>query len=209
VGHQFFKRLAGRWMEVFYFELERDTPDLASLADAGCKVVHNRVLQISTARDLPRILAAIQSVVSPQDAAKWAGQVPLGVSSAVLAQLKRANCVYPSEASQLALQALRAISFGGANNLAGIEQAASRFFADQISLTEAVFRLPRDGLFGAQELAKNLASQILTRVSSNFQKVQVNNTDGRRKKKDRIRAPRARARRQSSKEIGDALNIAK
>ena len=203
VGHQFFERLAGESARVFQFELEREAPNLGAATDAGSKTVHNRVLQLFVVGDLGRVVAAVNEALRSTPAGNPNATVSADMLGTVVDRLQ--TCLYRDEAQRIAVALLHTVNPQRACDIDDVIRATAQLFAEHLSRAEAVFRLPGDGLFGMQELARDLASRMAARVSENLIRQRQENPDGWRE--NGWRAPRARTPKPNSEEIGHDLDL--
>jgi hypothetical protein len=186
VGHQFFERLAGKCVELFQFELSLPEPNRNAVADAGRKVVHNRVLQLYSAGDIAKILRVMQGLRGG-----GGGAMAGGLADAMSTALKSLDdCSYPDESQRILLLLAQRTEQLGECDLDDVVRSTAYFFSEQLCHVEGVFRLPRDGLWGARNLIDEVSSSIAKRVGERI-------TDYRQKdphgwKHNRWRSPRAR-----------------
>jgi hypothetical protein len=198
MGHQFFERLAGRHIHVLQVEMEQERPDLARAADAACKTVHYQVQQLLAARDLERIQAVIKKAVGLANNGTELSTVE------ILIGLR--GCVYRDEAERIALQVLGSAAPGDCT-LDDLMANATFLFANQLSRSEVVFRLPRDGPQETRDLGDQLAHQISQRAITNLRNQRSKDPNGWRDNK--WRAPRARAKKSSPENLGNDFDVSR
>lgn len=206
MGHQFYARLSGAGFEAFRLELEQDVPDRRRAADVGAKAVFYRVVQLVVAGDIKRVFEAVCTALRAPDGSLPVPELSLVAQASVLEKVKR-SCKYRDDASLVASELMRDLRIlrrdlckNIADPLRSCLHAAARVAADQIARPEVVYRLPKDGFYGVQELASDLSKRLASRAYKSVARQHRDSADGSSQKK--WRAPRALSPRRTQAEIG-------
>lgn len=200
MGHQWYERLAGRNAEALQFELSRDEPDLASAAGFAGKIVHNRAVKLVAAGDLERVVRAVEAVMSAL--ANNASALERKIS--LVANLPT-NCLYGDESLRVALNLLAKVEAGATCTMDSGIHAAVHFFAEQICHVEGIYRLPRHGLLTTQDLVRDLAIHVETKVAGRLVTYYQESPEGWRT--NSWRAPRTEAKRPAKEELEDETKL--
>lgn len=205
MGHQFYESRAERCLGVVRTELEQQLPNREMVANAGAKAVHNRMIALLAAGDIAKIATAVNAVLPsmhPDVSRRDTWLVSAVVE--VFGQLK--HCEYRDESVRIATSLLDKSVAGVACSVEQVFEKAASFFANQISESESVFRLPKDGLLGTQDLATDLGIRIGTRALRNILQYLRDDPSGWRE--GRWHAPRATKSRETEN-IGDEYDTSK